>query len=82
MYGWTEAEALKMNIRDLMPETEREQALAAFRREYEAGVLEPQRMQRMTKDGRSVPVTLIVSALVNDLGETYAIVTTERDTES
>jgi two-component system, chemotaxis family, CheB/CheR fusion protein len=82
MYGWTEAEALKMNIRDLMPETEREQALAAFRREYEAGVLEPQRMQRMTKDGRSVPVTLIVSALVNDLGETYAIVTTERDAES
>ena len=78
MYGWSEAEALAMNIRDLMPESEREQALATVRQQCQAGVLEPQRQQRIAKDGRTVQVSLIVSALVNDAGETYAIATTER----
>ena len=82
MYGWSEAEALEMNIRDLMPESEREQALATFRQQCHAGVLEPQRTRRIAKDGRNVPVSLVVSALVNDTGETYAIVTTERDMAS
>ena len=78
MYGWSEAEALAMNIRDLMPESEREQALASVRQQCEAGVLEPQRQQRIAKDGRTVQVSFIVSALVNDAGEMYAIATTER----
>jgi len=79
MYGWSEAEALAMNIRELMPEGERENALATVRQQCEAGVLEPQRQHRIAKDGRTVRVSLIVSALVNDAGETYAIATTERD---
>ncbi len=78
MYGWNEAEALAMNIRDLMPESERELALAAVRQQCKAGVLEPQRQQRIAKDGRTVQVSVIVSPLVNDAGETYAIATTER----
>jgi two-component system CheB/CheR fusion protein len=78
MYGWSEAEALAMNIRELMPEREREQALATVRQQCEAGVLEPQRQQRIAKDGRTLQVSVIVSALVNDAGETYAIATTER----
>jgi two-component system CheB/CheR fusion protein len=78
MYGWSEAEALAMNIRELMPEREREQALATVHQQCEDGILEPQRQQRIAKDGRTVQVTLIVSALVNDAGETYAIATTER----
>jgi two-component system, chemotaxis family, CheB/CheR fusion protein len=78
MYGWSEAQALTMNIRDLMPEIEREQALAAVRQQCEAGVLEPRRAHRIAKDGRTVEVSLIIAALVNDAGETYAIATTER----
>ena len=78
MYGWSEAEALAMNIRDLMPESEREQVLAAVRQQCQAGVLEPQRQQRIAKDGRTIQVSLIVSALVNDAGEMYAIASTER----
>ena len=31
MYGWSEAEALAMNIRDLIPESQREEALAVVR---------------------------------------------------
>jgi two-component system, chemotaxis family, CheB/CheR fusion protein len=78
MYGWSEAEALAMNVRELMPEGEREQALATVRQLCQAGVLEPQRQQRIAKDGRNIQVSLVVSALVNDAGETYAIATTER----
>jgi two-component system CheB/CheR fusion protein len=78
MYGWSETEALSMNIRDLMPEGEREQALAILRKQGQAGVLEPQLLQRIAKDGRTLQVSLIASALVNDAGEMYAIATTER----
>ena len=82
MYGWTEAEALAMNIRDLMPEHERERLMAVLRQQCLAGVLEPQLIPRIAKDGRTLQVSLIASALVNDAGETYAIATTERDVSS
>ncbi len=78
MYGWSEAEALSMNIRDLMPESEREKVLAAVIQQCRDGALEPRRMQRLAKDGRTVQVSLIVSALMNDAGEMYACSTTER----
>jgi two-component system CheB/CheR fusion protein len=78
LYGWKEADALAMNSRDLIPESEREQSLAAIRQHCQDGVLTPLRQQRVGKDGRVVPVSLIVSGLVNGAGETYAIATTER----
>jgi two-component system CheB/CheR fusion protein len=78
MYGWTEAEALTMNIRDMLPESGRERVLAEVRQRCNSGVLEPQRLERIAKDGRTVLVSAIVSALVNNEGETYAIATTER----
>ena len=78
LYGWNEADALAMNTGDLIPESEREQSLAAIRKHCQDGVLTPLRQQRVGKDGRVMPVSLIVSALVNGAGETYAIATTER----
>ncbi|MFN0103124.1 MAG: chemotaxis protein CheB [Bryobacteraceae bacterium] len=78
MYGWSEAEALAMNIRDLMPESGREQALAAVRQQGQDGSVEPQWVKRIAKDGRAVEVSVNVSALVNDAGETYGFATTER----
>ena len=78
MYGWSEAEALAMNICDMLAESEREQVFAAVRQHCEAGDLQPLRLQRIAKDGRTVKVSIIVSSLVNEAGETYAIATTER----
>lgn len=78
LYGWNESEALAMNTRDLIPESEREQSVAAIRRHCQDGVLTPLSQHRTGKDGRMVAVSLIVSALVNGAGETYAIATTER----
>jgi len=79
MYGWSEGEALAMNIRDLIPETGREVELAAVRRQSRGEVLEPYRMRRIAKDGRIVEVMLTATALVNESGKAYAIATTERE---
>ncbi len=78
MYGWTEAEALAMNIRDLMPDQEREQTLAALQNASHTGGMKPQQIKRIAKGGRTVMVEVIASALVNNDGNTYAVATTER----
>ncbi len=78
MYGWSEAEALAMNFRELMPKSEPEAALATLRKLCQAGVLEPQRHKRVAKSGKTVEVSVIASALVDDAGAIYAIATTER----
>jgi two-component system CheB/CheR fusion protein len=79
MYGWSEAEALAMNIRNLVPESLREDALSTVRQISRAEVLEPYGTERVAKDGRIVEVWLTATALVNEAGEVYAIATTERE---
>jgi two-component system, chemotaxis family, CheB/CheR fusion protein len=78
MYGWTEAEALAMNIADMIPEGQRVEALAVLRKRCRAEVLEPHNVQRLAKDGRIVDVAVTATALVNEAGEAYAVATTER----
>jgi two-component system CheB/CheR fusion protein len=78
MYGWSEAEALAMNIRDLIPGQERKEALAKVLQLIRAEVLEPYCMRRLTKGGEIVEVWLTAAALVNEAGQVYAIATTKR----
>ena len=78
MYGWSEAEALQMNIRDLIPEGRRKEVLAQLRQQSRPEVVEPYRMQRIAKDGRIVEVAVTATVLVNESGEAYAVATTER----
>ena len=82
MYGWSEAEALMMNIRDRIPEELREEALAKVLQLSRAKILKPYRTQRATKDGTVLEVWMTSTALVNEAGQTYAIATTERAEES
>lgn len=77
-YGWSEAEALNMNIRELIPEGLREEALATMRQLVNAEVLKPYRTQRITKDGRVVDVSLTATALLDEAQKMYALMTTER----
>ena len=78
IYGWTEAEALTLNIRELIPENGRKEALSRLRQMGEAAVLEHYQMERNTKDGRTISVSLTAAALVDEFGKIYAIATTER----
>ncbi|MBW8313178.1 MAG: PAS domain-containing protein [Rhizobium sp.] len=80
MYGWTEAEALQMNVRQRIPEPLREEALATLRRLSEAEVLEPYLTQRLDKHGAVLTVSIVSTALFDESGGMYAIATTERTT--
>ncbi len=78
MYGWSEAEALTMNIRSLVPTGLQEKALAIIQQLIHSDILEPYNTERIAKDGRIVKVRMIATALINEAGEVYAIATTER----
>ncbi|MEI8371516.1 MAG: chemotaxis protein CheB [Planctomycetota bacterium] len=78
MYGWSEAEALAMNVRDRIPKELREGALATLAQLSRAEILEPYPTQRLTKAGKVVSVSMISTALLDNAGKMYAIATTER----
>jgi len=81
VYGWTEAEALAMNVRDLVPEEDKAKALTKAQRLAEAQVLRPYRARRLTKAGGVIEVLLTATALVDDTGAAYAVAATERRVE-
>jgi two-component system CheB/CheR fusion protein len=78
LYGWSETEALAMNVRERIPEGLRKDALAQLLKLGKAEILEPYRTQRIAKDGTVKEVSIISTALVNEAGQVYAIATTER----
>jgi len=78
MYGWTEAEALTLNVHDRIPESKRVNALQVIQQLAQSKVLEPYRTQRLAKGGAVIEVWLTSTALKNEAGELYAIATTER----
>ena len=82
MYGWTEAEALTMNTRDRIPKALREQALEGVLQLSHAQIIEPYRTERLTKDGRTLRISLTSTALVEPSGRVYAIATTERSIQA
>ncbi|HEY3360379.1 MAG TPA: CheR family methyltransferase [Methanosarcina sp.] len=77
IYGWSEAEALKMNISNLVPESLKEEELIKLKKLKNVEVLEPYRTQRLAKDGRIVEVWLTATSLVDETGEVYAVATTD-----
>ncbi len=78
MFGWTEAEALTMNAAALVPEGKRAGFLVMVQQASRSTLLESSRVVRLTKQGTTVEVSLISTALLDDAGRTYAIATTER----
>ena len=78
LYGWSEAEALAMNVRDRIPPALRMQALATLAQLSRAKIMEPYRTQRLTQAGAVIEVSMVSTALVNEAGQMYAIATTER----
>ncbi|MCX5793467.1 MAG: PAS domain S-box protein, partial [Elusimicrobia bacterium] len=74
MYGYTEAEALGMNIRRLMPAKLRVKARDLLR--VSAAPIET---QRRAKNGRILDVLLTVTVLRDDNGQPVEVAQTERD---
>ncbi len=68
-----------MNIRSLIPDDRQDAALTVVQRLMQAEVLEPYRMQRLSKISKTLEVSLTATALVNESGDVYAVFTTERE---
>ena len=78
MYGWTEAEALTLNVRDRIPPALRESALQQVVQLSESHTFERHDTQRLKKDGSIVEIALTSAALIDEDAKVYAIATTER----
>ena len=79
MYGYSESEALSMNIRDIVPEYRRDEALEFVQRIERDEDVPSLETQRISKDGVTLDVWLTVTKLVDDAGNPVAVATTERD---
>ena len=78
VYGYPEAAALALNIRELIPADawpEHERMLAALR---VGRPMEPYRTRRRTQDGRELAVWLVPTVLLGADGKPYGLGTTER----
>ena len=82
LYGWSETEALKMNVKERIPEGLREGALNKLTQLSQARILQPYTTQRLAKDGSVMQVSIISTALLDAAGKMYAIATTERPIET
>ena len=78
LYGWSETQALQMNVRERIPEALREGELAKLVKLSHAKVLEPYLTERITQSGVVVHVSIIATALLREDGQVYAVATTER----
>ena len=78
LYGWSEAEALAMNVRNRIPAPLQAEALDRVKQLSHAKILEPYLTKRLTKSGGVVDISMISTALVDPAGKMYAIATTER----
>ena len=78
MYGWSEAQALEMNIHDRVPPNRQEDSMAKLLQLSRSEILEPYAAQRLAQSGAVLNVWITSTALMNAAGHMYAIATTER----
>jgi PAS domain S-box-containing protein len=79
MYGWTEAEALKMNINETVPSEQRAET-AGFLQQLKRGqIVESLETKRRTRDGRILDIWLSTTKIVDDKAKLTGVATTERD---
>jgi PAS domain S-box-containing protein len=79
MYGYTEAEALGKNVREIVAESDREAALTLIEKIQQGDIVKSFELRRLTKDGRILNVWLTTTLLMDESGKPVAIATTERD---
>jgi len=78
-YGYTEAEALGMNVRDIVAESDREAAANLIQKIEKGDIVKSFELQRTTKDGRILDVWLTITLLTDEKGKPVTIATTERN---
>lgn len=79
IYGYSESEALKMNVRLLIPEDMQDKGLEYLRLATEGKVIKSFDSQRLSKYGKTLYLWVTVTPLYDESGKPVAIATTERD---
>jgi two-component system CheB/CheR fusion protein len=78
LYGWSEEQALLMDVRNRIPPEQRDREIDKLMQLSRAEVLQPYLTQRLTQSGAVLEVSVVATGLLNDAGQLYAIATTER----
>ena len=78
LYGWTEAQALNINVRERIPLPLQDAALVQVQQLSRAEILAPYLTKRLTQSGKLVDISMTATGLFNEAGEVYAIATNER----
>ena len=79
VYGYSEEEALKMNISKIIPEHKQEEIAVLIERLKEGGNIDFFDTQRLAKDGRLLDISLTAMLVRDEAGKPFAIATNERD---
>ncbi|MFC0572735.1 CheR family methyltransferase [Paraburkholderia solisilvae] len=79
IYGYSEAQALRMSVSDLVPPGARQDHLDFIQQALHNEALHSYETQRVAKDGRVVDIWLTMSILRDDRGTLVGVVSTERD---
>jgi PAS domain S-box-containing protein len=80
MYGWSEGDALRMNVRDMTPPDRIAETTDLFHRLAAGKTVSSYETQRITKDGRILDIWLTATSLLDNAGKTVEVFsTTERD---
>ncbi len=79
LYGWTEAEALKMTYADLVPKDHENKFQNIIHKLTKSKTIKSFKTRRMTKDGGILDIWLTASALTDENGQMVEIAITERD---
>ena len=82
IYGWNEAEALKLYTWDLIPADKREEALDALRKLTNGEVVPPFKTTRVTRHGLPVEIWMTLSPLVDAAGRQYAVASITRELDA
>jgi PAS domain S-box-containing protein len=79
LYGYTQGEALRLNVRDLMTGDRLDATLDVMRRVARGEAMQAFDTQRRTRDGRIVAVSATVALLFDAAGNPESLAATERD---
>ncbi|HPU50228.1 MAG TPA: CheR family methyltransferase, partial [Burkholderiaceae bacterium] len=78
-YGHDREQAMQVGFFGLVPDKDRDAARQVIATVIASGSIGPQIVDRMTRDGQTVHASVTVSALRDDRGRSYALLSTERD---
>jgi two-component system CheB/CheR fusion protein len=82
LYGWSEEEAMMLNIQDRIPPDIQSSELNKLHLLSQSKTINPYQTCRLTKGGKMITIVVTATALISEAGTMYAIATTERELKS